>query len=108
MANKLRVKKGDNVVIITGKDAGKQGKILACDPKHGKVAIEKANIVQRHTKPTKALPQGGIIAKEAFIDASNVMMYCGKCKKGVRVSKQLEKDGSYSRVCAKCGESFDK
>ncbi|MDD2568084.1 MAG: 50S ribosomal protein L24 [Clostridia bacterium] len=108
MTNKLRVRKGDNVIIITGKDAGKQGKILSSDPKHGKVAVEKANMVKRHTKPTKASPQGGIMAKEALIDASNVMMFCGSCKKAVRVSKKLEKDGSYSRVCAKCGESFDK
>jgi len=99
---KVHVKKGDNVVVITGKDAGKEGKVLAVDTKKGKVVVEKVAVVSKHNKPTQANPQGGINRVEAFIDASNVMIYCDKCKKGVRVRKV---DGA--RVCAKCGTKLD-
>lgn len=107
MTNKLHVKKGDTVVVIAGKDKGVQGKILGADPKKGKVAVEKVAMVQKHQKPTQADPQGGIKKKEAFIDASNVMIYCDKCKKGVRIKKQQKADGGYERVCAKCDAKLD-
>lgn len=99
---KLHIKKGDEVVVITGKDAGTQGKVIAADPKNGKVMVEKVAMVHKHQKPTQANPQGGIMNKEAFIDASNVMIYCNKCKKGVRTRKE---DGV--RVCVKCGAKID-
>jgi len=107
MTKKMRIRKDDVVVVITGKDAGKKGKILACDPKSGRVIVDKVNVVKRHTKPTKASPQGGILEKEAFFDASNVMIYCPKCKAPVRIGKK-ETDNGYVRVCKKCGEAFDK
>lgn len=105
---KMHVKKGDNVVIITGKDAGKQGKIIDVDAKHGRVYVDKLNLVSRHTKPTPGAPQGGIVKQEASLDSSNVMPYCSKCGKGVRVKTLVNQDGSKSRVCAKCGANLDK
>jgi len=108
MVKKMHVKKGDNVVVIAGKDNGKQGKVLSVDPDKGRVVVDKVNVVKRHTKPSKAMPQGGIIDKEAYVDSSNVMLYCPKCKKGVRVGKNIDDKGQKTRVCVKCGESFDK
>lgn len=105
---KVHVKTGDNVVVIAGKDKGKEGKVLEVSPKAGRVVVEKVAIVHKHVKPTQQNPQGGIVAKEAAIDSSNVMMYCPKCKKGVRIAKKINADGSRTRVCNKCGESFDK
>lgn len=105
---KVHVKKGDNVVVKSGKDAGKKGKVLSVDPKTGRVTVEKANLVSRHTKPTKASPQGGILKKEAGIDSSNVMMFCSKCGKGVRLNHERKANGKRVRKCVKCGETFDK
>ena len=105
---KIHVKKGDTVVVITGKDAGQKGKIIDVDTKNGRVYVEQLNMVSRHTKPTQAAPQGGIVKKEAPIDASNVMPFCDKCGKGVRIKKQLNADGTKIRQCAVCGASFDK
>ena len=108
MANKLHVKKGDTVVVIAGKDAGVTGKVLTASPAKGKVVVENVAMVKRHTKPSKNDPQGGIKEKEAFIDASNVMMYCPKCKKGVRLAHVEGKNGKRVRACVKCGSKFYK
>lgn len=105
---KLHVKKGDSVVVIAGKDSGKKGKIIDVDTKNGRVYVDKANIISRHTKPTPGAPQGGIIKKEAAMDSSNVMPFCSKCDKGVRVRKQILDDGKKVRVCAVCGNNLDK
>ena len=99
---KIHVKKGDQVMVITGKDAGKQGRVLEVLPKKGRVVVEKVNIVKRHTKPTQALPQGGILEKEAPIASSNVMLYCTECKNVTRVSMK-ETEAGKVRVCKKCG-----
>ena len=106
--SKMHVKTGDRVVVIAGKDKGKTGKIINVDSKASRVYVDKVNLVSRHSKPTKAAPQGGIIKKEAAMDSSNVMLYCNKCNKGVRVKKQLLDNGKKIRVCAVCGASFDK
>ena len=109
---KIHVKKGDVVVVISGDDAGKKPrKILSVDAKSGRVYVDKVNVVSRHTKPTQSQPRGGIIKKEAAIHSSNVMLYCDKCKKGVRVKKEIIPDGEKVRrlrKCASCGELFDK
>ena len=105
---KMHVKTGDQVMVISGKDAGKRGKILSVDTKDGRVYVDKVNIVKRHTKPTQGAPQGGIIKKEAAIASSNVMIYCGKCNKPVRIQKEILENGKKVRKCAKCGEPFDK
>ena len=111
MANqtkKLHIRKGDTVTVISGKDAGKKGKVLAVESKKGRVYVDKLNIIKRHTKPTQSNPQGGIMEKEASIDASNVMIFCSKCDRPVRIAKQQLDNGKYVRVCSKCGTVFDK
>jgi large subunit ribosomal protein L24 len=104
---KLHVRKGDTVYILTGKNAGKKGKVLQTVPSKGKLIVEGVNVVKRHSRPTKSSPQGGIIEKEALIDSSNVMLVCSKCKKPTRVAKKLADDRCY-RACKKCGEIVDK
>lgn len=102
---KIHVKKGDMVMVITGKDAGKTGKVLEVLPKKGRVVVEKVNIVKRHTRPTQSMPQGGILEKEAPIASSNVMLYCTECKKVTRVSKKVTEAGKV-RVCKHCGKNL--
>lgn len=99
----MHVKKGDNVVVISGKDKGKQGKIITAMPKVGQVIVENVNKVKRHTKPSVSSPQGGIIDKEMPLHACKVMIVCPACNKPTRVAhKQV--DGRNVRVCKKCGE----
>ena len=78
---KMNVKKGDEVIVIAGKDKGKTGKVIQVIPSQDKVVVEGVAIVKRHTKPTQKMPQGGIIEKEAAIHVSNVMPFCSTCKK---------------------------
>jgi len=104
---KLHVRKGDTVYILTGKDAGKRGKVIQAIPSKRKVIVEGINVVKRHSRPTKAMPQGGIVEKEAPIDSSNVMLVCGKCNKPTRVAKKIVDNRRY-RACKKCGEIIDK
>jgi len=106
--NKLHVKKGDNVVVIAGKDKGKKGKVLQAFPSESRVIIEGVNIIKRHTRPTQKMPQGGIIEREAPVHVSNVMPFCSKCGKGVRITKKELADGRKVRSCHRCGEVFDK
>lgn len=103
---KLNVRRGDKVVVITGKDAGKQGTVLACSPKNNKVIVEGVNIVNRHTKPRSAQESGGIIKKEGTIDISNVMIVCPSCGKPTRIGHKIV-DGKSVRVC-KCGEVIER
>lgn len=107
MASKVHVRKGDTVVVITGKDAGRKGKVLGVLPKKQRVIVEKINVVKRHTRPTRSLPQGGILEKEAPVHSSNVMLYCSKCDRPTRVGKKVLSDGKRVRVCKKCGEVLD-
>ena len=102
---KMNVKKGDEVIVIAGKDKGKTGKVVQVIPSQDKVVVEGVAIVKRHTKPTQKMPQGGIIEKEAAIHVSNVMPFCSTCKKGVRVAHTVEK-GKKIRVCRKCGKAL--
>lgn len=99
---KIHVKKGDLVMVITGKDAGKKGKVLEVLLKKGRVVVEKVNMVKRHTKPTQSMPQGGILEKEAPIASSNVMLFCPECNNVTRVSVK-ETEAGKVRVCKKCG-----
>ena len=101
----LNVKTGDTVLVITGKDSGKQGKVLACYPAKNRIVVEGVNIISRHTKPRSAKESGGIIKKEGTIDVSNVMVVCPTCGKPTRV-KHSEVEGKRVRVC-KCGGVLD-
>ena len=98
----MSIRKDDLVVVLSGKDKGKQGKVLEVMPKSGKVVVEKINVVSRHTKPRKQGEQGGIVKAEGAMYASKVMPICPKCGKAVRVG-HVEKDGKMVRVCKKCG-----
>lgn len=102
---KMNVKKGDEVIVIAGKDKGKTGKVIQVIPSQDKVVVEGVAIVKRHTKPTQKMPQGGIVEKEAAIHVSNVMPFCSTCKKGVRVAHTIE-NGTKTRVCRKCGKAL--
>ena len=98
----MNVKKHDTVVVLSGKDKGKQGKVLSVDPKAGKVVVEKINMVSRHQKPRKQGEEGGIIQKEAPLYACKVMAVCPKCNKATRVAHKVE-GGKKVRVCKHCG-----
>ena len=107
MANKMHVKKDDIVQVISGKDKGKTGKVLAAFPDEGKVRVEGVNILTKHKKPSQAMQQGGITREEGKIDASNVLLNCDKCGRGVRTGVQITDDGKKVRVCKKCGQVLD-
>ena len=98
----MNVKKNDTVVVLSGKDKGKQGKVMSVDPKAGKVVVEKINMVSRHQKPRKQGEEGGIIQKEAPLYACKVMAVCPKCNKATRVAHKVE-GGKKVRVCKHCG-----
>nr|WP_174391328.1 50S ribosomal protein L24 [Caldanaerobius polysaccharolyticus] len=104
----MHVKKGDMVVVISGDDKGKKGKILKAFPKTGKVLVEGVNIVTKHQKPRPGVQQAGIIHEEAPIDSSNVMLYCPNCNRGVRYKREILSNGEKVRVCKICNEALDK
>jgi large subunit ribosomal protein L24 len=105
---KLHVKKGDQVVVIAGKDKGKKGRILEAYPSEERVLVEGVNLVKRHTKPNAAYPQGGIITKEAPIHVSNVMILDPKTGEPTRIGKRILADGTKVRYAKKSGEIIDK
>lgn len=106
--SKMHVKKNDVVVVISGKDKGKQGKILVAQPQEGRIIVEGVNIVTKHKKARAQGQPGGIIHQEAPIYASKVMLYCDKCKKATRHAVRVMDDGSKVRVCKHCGEAIDR
>ena len=103
----MHVKKGDKVVVISGKDKGKQGTILSAYPKQNRVLVEGINIVKKHSKPSQINPQGGIISREAAIHVSNVMPLDPKSGKPTRVGYKIE-NGKKVRVAKISGETLDK
>ncbi len=104
--NKLNVKHDDTVVIISGKDKGKQGKVMKAYPAKGRIVVQNANMITCHTKPRKQGEQGGRIQKEGTINASNVMLVCPKCNKATRIGHAYDGDKKV-RVCKKCGKNID-
>lgn len=98
----MHVKKGDKVVVVTGSDRGKIGKILTSMPKQNRIIVEGVRMVTKHKKATNQMQQAGIIHHEGAINASNVMLYCEKCKTGVRTGVKIE-NGKKLRACKKCG-----
>ena len=101
--NKMSIKKDDVVVVLSGKDKGKQGKVLAAMPADRKVIVEGINIVSRHTKPRKQGEEGGILKKEAPLYACKVQKVCPKCNKPTRPAHKMLADGKKVCVCKKCG-----
>jgi large subunit ribosomal protein L24 len=108
---KLKIRKGDQVMITSGKDAGKSGKVLRVDLDKGRVVVERLNIIKKHTRPQpKKNPQGGVIEIEGTIDASNVMLVCPACGQTTRIGYHVADDGTKVRRCrrANCSKDIDK
>jgi len=103
----VQIRKNDSVMVISGKERGKTGKVLRVNPKEDAVIIERINVVKRHTKPRGPQQAGGIVEKEASIPASNIMIMCDKCNAPVRIGKKILTDGNKVRVCRRCGEALD-
>ena len=104
---KMHVKRGDMVQVISGKDKGKEGKVITAIPETGKVVVEGVAMVTKHQKPRQQGQEGGIINVEAAIDASNVLRVCSKCGKPARTGVKVLEDGSKVRYCKKCQEVFN-
>ena len=104
----VHVKTGDTVVILSGKDKGKKGKVLAVSPKEGKIIVEGCNMIKKHVKPRKMGDKGGIIDAESAMYACKAMVVCPKCGKPTRVAHKVNSDGSKLRLCkhSDCGETF--
>ncbi len=103
----MHVKKGDTVVVISGKDKGKKGKVLQAMPKDSRVIVEGVNMMTKHQKPSQQMQQGGIIHREAPIHVSNVMIFDKKANQGVRIGYKLLANGEKVRVSKKTGEVLD-
>ena len=101
--NTISIKKDDLVVVLSGKDKGKQGKVLSVIPSESKVVVEGVNVATKHKKATSQTEQGGIVKKEAPIYACKVQRVCPKCNKPTRPAHKLLEGGKKVRVCKKCG-----
>ena len=101
----MKIKKGDRVVVLHGKDRGKQGVVMRALPSKGKVIVEGVNIAKKHQKPTRATMQGGIIDKDMPLDVSNVAIVCPK-DGATRVGYKLTEGGAKARICRKCGQEL--
>ena len=99
----MNIRRDDTVIVLSGKDKGKEGKVLAADPKNGKVVVEGVNVAKCHVKPRKQGEEGGIIKKETPIYVSKVMRVYPKCSKPTRAAHKVLENGTKTRVCKKCG-----
>jgi len=98
-----RLKKGDMVKILAGKDKGKTGKVLKSIPEKGKIVIEKINIIKKHKRPDQK-SKGGVVEKEGSVHISKVGLLCNKCNAAVRIKSKILEDGKKVRVCGKCND----
>lgn len=101
------IRKGDEVVVVAGKDLGRRGKVLFVDPKKGRVKIEKVNLIKRHVRPSQKHPQGGIVEKEGTIHISNVQLWDAKAQAPCRTRMERLEDGRKVRVSTKTGETIE-
>lgn len=99
----MKIRKGDRVQVLQGKDRGKDGVVMFAFPADDRVIVDGVNIAKKHQKPTRSTQQGGIIDKEMPIHVSNVAIICGSCHKPTRVGHRFDPDGTKVRVCRKCG-----
>lgn len=106
MSTKMHVKTGDNVIVLSGKDKGKKGKVLSVNPDKRTVIVEGVSLAKKHTKPRRMGEAGGIITQETPIYASKVMNVCAKCGAPTRVGRKVLEDGTHVRYCKKCQETF--
>jgi large subunit ribosomal protein L24 len=107
MGNKVHVKKGDKVHILSGKDRGKEGKVLGVLSDKEMVLVEGVNIQTKHVKPKNRYQQGGIIHQESPVNSSKVMLVCNRCGAPTKIGKLIHESGEKSRVCKKCNEIMD-
>jgi large subunit ribosomal protein L24 len=105
--NNVHVKKGDQVVVLSGKDKGKRGKVLSVFPSDSKVIVEGVNMATKHVKPRKAGQGGGILHQEVAVNASKVMIYCNKCETPSRVGVRELENKTRVRFCKNCKELFN-
>jgi large subunit ribosomal protein L24 len=105
---KLHIRKGDLVLVCSGKDRNKKGKVLKAFPAKKRVLVEGINTIKKHARPTQKVPQGGIREMEASIHASNVMLICPSCQQPTRIAQRFLEDGKKVRNCKKCGENIEK
>jgi large subunit ribosomal protein L24 len=103
----VHIRKNDSVMVIKGRERGKTGKVLKVVPEKDGVIIERVNLVKRHSKPRGPQQPGGIVEKEAYIHASNIMIMCDKCNAPVRIGQKVLADGEKVRTCRRCGESLE-
>ncbi len=106
--NKMNLKKGDTVLVTSGEDKGKKGKIVGIFPKKLEAIVEGVNFLKKHVKPTEKVPQGGIVDQEGTIHVSNLKLICNKCNQPITVKREKIKEGKRVRVCKNCGEIIDK
>lgn len=104
---KMKIKVGDKVKVITGKDAGTEGEVIRAIPRERRVVVRGVAMVKKHLRPTQANPSGGIEEREAPIDVSNVMLVCPHCTLPTRIGHRFKEDGTKVRVCKKCGKDID-
>ncbi len=102
-----QVKKDDRIIVLSGKEKGKIGKVLKVIPKNDRIIVEKVNLIKRHTKAGPNVAKGGIVEKEGSLPVSNVMLLCPKCTDPTRSGIRMLEDGERVRVCKKCGETID-
>jgi large subunit ribosomal protein L24 len=103
-----KIKKDDKVKVLSGKEKGRQGKVLKVLKEKDAALVERLNIVKRHTRPGGATKQGGIVEKEAPIKLSKLMLICPKCSKTTRIGSRVLEDGTRVRHCKKCNEQLDR
>ena len=108
MSLKIKIRRGDTVMVLTGRERGKRGKVLRVMPTASRVLVEHVNMIKKHQRPTQKLRQGGIIEREGPIHLSNVQVVCGRCNRPSRTGVKILDDGRKTRVCRRCGESIDK
>jgi large subunit ribosomal protein L24 len=99
----LKIRKGDRVRVLTGKDRGKEGEVMRALPREGKVIVDGVNVARKSQRPTRTTQQGGIIDKDMPIQVSNVALICPSCGKPTRVGYTIDKSGQKARVCKRCG-----
>jgi large subunit ribosomal protein L24 len=99
----LKIRKGDRVRVLSGKDKGKEGAVMRTLPREGKVIVDGVNVARKSQRPTRTTQQGGIIDKDMPIQVSNVALVCPSCGKPTRVGYTIDKSGQKARVCKKCG-----
>lgn len=103
---KVHIKNGDTVLMLSGKDKGKKGKVLAVSHKEGKVIVEKLNMITKHIKPTKMGQEGGKVQAEGAVYACKVQLVCPSCGKGTRIAHTFLEDGTKKRMCKKCKKAI--